>query len=97
MNDPYQLIGLILGIALIPVLAFKLRPADREGAEVFPVWGALIGSSLILVSGFIRGGSFDLSRSGLILWLWVEGIGLLLTASSFLVLRRQRVSQAVVD
>ena len=97
VNDPYQLIGLILGIALIPVLAFKLRPADREGAEVLPVWAAFIGSSLILVSGFIRGGSFDLSPSGLILWLWVEGIGLLLTASSFLVLRRQRVSQAVVD
>jgi hypothetical protein len=90
VNDPYRLIGLILGIALIVLLAFKLQPANREGAHAIPMWAALIGSTVILVAGIVRD-QLDLSRSGLVLWLWVEGIGLLITAFSFLALGRHQL------
>jgi hypothetical protein len=87
VNDPYQIVGLILGIALIPLIAFKLRPAMRDGAPAMPVWAALVGAILVLVSGIVRNQA-DLSKNGLIVWLWVEGVGLLLVPLAMLVLGR---------
>lgn len=84
---------LIFGIVLIAVIALKLQPENRDRAAALPVWAALVGTTLIVVSGVARD-QLDLSHSGLILWLWVEGIGLLLAGFSFLVLGRNQSSQA---
>jgi hypothetical protein len=94
VNDPYRLIGLILAVALIVLLAWKSRTgAAEEGVDRRPIWAALVGSIVILVAGVIRD-QLELSRNGLILWLWVEGAGMLLVALSFLVLKRRRVEPA---
>ncbi len=94
VNDPYRLVGLILAIALIALLVWKSRTgASGQEVDRRPIWAALLGSVLILVSGIIRD-QLDLSRTGLILWLWVEGIGMLAVALSFLLLNRRRIEAA---
>ena len=88
VNDVYRVIGAVLAVALIVLLVVKTRAPHRAGADVRPVWGALAGTVIIAVSGFLRD-QLDLSRNGVVFWLWVEGAGLLVTALSLLLLRRR--------
>jgi hypothetical protein len=88
VNDPYQIIGGILGVALLVLLVVKLRGAASEGTDRRVVGAAVLGTLLILISGIVRNG--DLSHDSLIVWLWVEGLGLLVTVLAMLWTRSER-------
>ena len=93
VNDTYLLLGLVLGVALLVPLALKLSPENRDGASTVPVWAAIAGTTMIIISAILRE-ALDLSEGGLVFWLWVEGIGILIAVISFLILgSRQRFAE----
>ncbi len=85
INDIYQIIGLILAVALIVLIVRKLRSPEVEEVSSGPIWTGLIASVLIVIAGVVRE-SFDLSRGADVSWLWVEGAALIAVALSFLAL-----------
>lgn len=89
IDDIYSLVGFLLAIAvlvLIVVLLTRWR-AIGAGVTATPIWIALFATIAIIVSAAIRDQT-DLSRNGLIVWLWVEGAALIATALGFLAARR---------